>query len=268
MKIMIIGAHPDDAEHFAGGTARLYVNAGHAVRFVSATNGDAGHQELRGPDLAERRRQEARAAAELAGAEAQILNHHDGRLFPTPEAREEIIALIRGWEPDLVLTHRPYDYHPDHRATSILVQDTAYLLTVPSLVPKVPHLRQMPVIAYLEDAFTRPVPFEADVAVDIGPTIEAKIAMLDAHVSQFYEWLPYNQGREREVPLGLQERTDWLGRQVRQRAERTADRCRTLLKVLYGEGRGSEIRYAEAFEASEYGRPLSAETRRELFPFF
>lgn len=268
MKILIIGAHPDDPDYFAGGTARKYALAGHSVKFVAVTNGDAGHQTDRGPTLAERRRREAWAAGNIAGVEYQIMNNRDANLLPTREVRNDVIALIRAHNPDLILTHRPNDYHPDHRYTSQLVQDASYLLTVPSIVPREPHLRRMPVIAYLEDRFQKPNPFEADVAVSIDDAIDSKTAMLDCHESQFYEWLPYNQGKEAEVPLGQQERIEWLGEMVRERAARTADRFRTLLKVLYGEKAGGEVKYAEAFEGCEYGTPLTSENRAELFPFF
>jgi LmbE family N-acetylglucosaminyl deacetylase len=113
-----------------------------------------------------------------------------------------MIRAIRAYRPDLVLTHRPNDYHPDHRTTGQLVQDAAYLLTVPALCPDVPHLPRDPVIAYLSDDFTRPYPFEPTVVVDVAPAWDAKVAMLHAHASQFYEWLPYNGGYAPRSPPG------------------------------------------------------------------
>lgn len=268
MKILIIGAHPDDAEFTAGGTARKYTRAGHEVKFICMTNGDAGHHDDRGPSLAERRRREQWASSAAAGVGYQIMNHHDGRLYPTMEIRDELIGLIRSFNPDLMLTHRPNDYHPDHRHTSLLVQDASYLLTVPSIAPKENHLRRMPVIMYLADRFTKPYPFEPDVVVSIDDTIDDKITMLDCHVSQVYEWLPYNKGTEKEVPLGVAERKAWLGEAIKETAAKTATKFRMILDVLYGNRRGESVKYAEAFEASEYGRPLTAENRTELFPFF
>ena len=267
MKVLIIGAHPDDPEYFAGGTACKFVKEGHTVKFVSMTNGDAGHHELRGPDLAERRRKEAWAASNVVGVEYQVLNHHDGLLQATLEIRDEVIGIIRLFEPDLIMTHRPNDYHPDHRNTSILVQDSSYLLTVPAICPRVPFLKRMPVIVYMEDRFTKPLPFEVDVAVPIDETIEDKISMLDCHVSQFFEWLPFNQGVE-DVPIGVFERREWLSESVKKRAKETADRSRTMLEVLMGERRTKEVEFAEVFEACEYGQPLTSKNRKELFPFF
>ena len=172
------------------------------------------------------------------------------------------------FNPDALFTHRPNDYHPDHRITSQLVQDASYLLTVPSIVPREAHLARMPVILYTEDRFMKPNPFEADVCLSIDETIEDKIRMLDCHESQFYEWLPFNQGEAEKVPLGKSERIAWLGEAVKRRAEETAARFRTVLKVLYGDEAGGAVKYAEAFEACEYGSPLTAENRKALFPFF
>src|SRR5262245_52717272 len=179
LRLLIIGAHPDDADYHAGGTAALYRAAGHVVKMVSLTNGDAGHQTLRGADLARRRREEARAAGAVIGAEYEVLDNHDGELLPTLENRRQVIRLIRGFRPDLVLTHRPNDYHPDHRYTSQLVQDAAYMVTVPAVVPEAPHLPRDPVIAYLPDEFARPYPFQPTVAIDVDSVIAKIIAMLD-----------------------------------------------------------------------------------------
>src|SRR5438874_288590 len=156
LRLLIIGAHPDDADYAAGGLAALYRAAGHVVKMVSLTNGDAGHHRQPGPALAERRRREAAAAGAVIGATYDLLDNHDGELLPTLENRCRVIRLIRSFRPDLVLTHRPNDYHPDHRYTSQLVQDAAYMVTVPPVVPEVPHLEKNPVIAYLPDEFEKP----------------------------------------------------------------------------------------------------------------
>jgi LmbE family N-acetylglucosaminyl deacetylase len=266
MRILFIGAHPDDPDYHAGGTAKRYVDAGHAVKFISMTNGDAGHHEMRGPQLAERRRREAFLAGGAAGVEYLILNNHDGRLYPTMEVRDHLIGVIRQFNPYIIFTHRPWDYHPDHRATSILVQDASYLLTVPSISAQTPHLRRMPVICYMQDAFIRPVPFQPAVVVAIDAVIATKIQMLDAHVSQFYEWLPYNKGIEREVPEDPEDRLAWLGAIVCESASRTADSFRGVLLGLLGADRGANVEYAEAFEICEYGRPITQDDFPKLFP--
>jgi LmbE family N-acetylglucosaminyl deacetylase len=267
LRLLVIGAHPDDAEYKAGGLAALYRGLGHAVRFVSVTNGDAGHHETSGPPLARRRRAEAEAAAETLGLRYDVWDHPDGRLEASLARREQVIRLIRSDRPDLVLTHRPNDYHPDHRATSQLVQDAAYLLTVPAVCPDVPHLPRDPVIAYLSDDFTRPYPFEPTVVVDVEPVWEAKVSMLHAHRSQFYEWLPFNGGYLADVPATDEARRAWLSGRMAELAGRLADRVRERILATYGTLRGRSIRLVEAFEASEYGAPLDERALARLFPF-
>jgi LmbE family N-acetylglucosaminyl deacetylase len=267
LRLLVIGAHPDDAEYKAGGLAALYRGLGHEVCFVSVTNGDAGHHKLAGPALAARRKQEAESAARTLGLVSHVWDHPDGRLEPSLARREQVIRLIRSYRPDLVLTHRPNDYHPDHRAVAQLVQDSAYLLTVPALCPDVPHLSRDPVVAYLSDDFTRPYPFEPSVVIDIEPVWDAKVTLLDAHRSQFYEWLPYNGGHADEVPAGDGARRAWLSDRLAAVSARLADRVRDRLVATYGPDRGARVRLVEAFEASEYGAPLDGAAVARLFPF-
>lgn len=267
MRLLIIGAHPDDADYHAGGTAALWRRAGGEVLMVSLTDGGAGHHQQPGPPLVQRRRAEAAAAGAVVGAEYRVLDHPDGALFADLAVRHEVIRLIRTFRPDLVLTHRPNDYHPDHRQTSLAVQDAAYMVTVPAVVPDVPHLAKDPIIAYLPDAFRRPYPFQPDVAVDVGPVLDDIVSMLDRHVSQFYEWLPYNQGILDRVPADAAARKAWLAEQVKDRLRRQAERFRLLLIDQYGPDRGAEVEFAEAFEGCEYGAPLDEAARERLFPF-
>ncbi len=267
LRLLVIGAHPDDADYHAGGTAALYRAAGHVVKLVSLTNGDAGHHLQRGSELAARRRAEAAASGAVIGADYDVLGNHDGELLPTLDNRREVIRLIRTFRPDLVLTHRPNDYHPDHRYTSQLVQDAAYMVTVPPIVPEVPHLARDPVIAYLPDDFQKPYPFRPSVVVDVGGVIEQIAAMLHCHQSQFYEWLPYNAGHADEVPTAEEDRRRWLGARTRVRLQARADRHRDLVLQTYGPERGPRVQYVEAFEPCEYGAPLDEASRRRLFPF-
>lgn len=267
LRILVIGAHPDDCEVKAGGVAVKWAGLGHSVRFVSLTNGDAGHYQMGGIELAHRRRAEAQAAAKIAGIESLVLDNHDGELTASLFNRRVVTGLIREFRPDLVLTHRPCDYHPDHRATGMLVQDSAYMVTVPNFHPLVPHLERNPVIGYLSDRFTKPVPFQPDVVVDIDDAIETKLDMLHCHASQVYEWIPYNRGRLDEVPHEDQQRRAWLAQRLGARDAQVANRFRQQLIVTYGAERGGQVRYAEAFEISEYGSPLAVEERERLFPF-
>lgn len=267
LRLLVIGAHPDDADYSAGGTVALYRAAGHVVKMVSVTNGDAGHQTLRGAELAQRRRAEATASGAVVGATYDVLDNHDGQLLPTLDNRYQIIRLIRSFQPDLVLTHRPNDYHPDHRYTSQLVQDAAYMVTVPAVVPDTPHLARDPVIAYLPDDFQKPYPFQPAVVVDIGAVLDRVAAMLHCHQSQFYEWLPYNAGYLNEVPKDDAARKHWLKERIGARIRHRAARYRDLLVRTYGPERGARSEYIEAFEGCEYGAPLDDAARARLFGF-
>lgn len=265
-RLMVIGAHPDDPDVKAGGLAAKYARADHEVLFVSVTNGDAGHHEVGGAELARRRRNEARAAGDVVGIDYEVMENHDGELEPTLENRRRLVRRIRQFDPDLVLTHRPNDYHPDHRYTSILVQDSAYLLTVPNICPETSILEDEPVIAYLSDDFRKPYPFEADVVVAIDDAITEKVTMLHQHGSQVYEWLAYNRGYLDDVPESEQARRDWLHERVGTRFSDVADRFRDELVERYGERTGNDVEYAEAFEICEYGGPLVDEETADLFP--
>ena len=267
LRILIIGAHPDDGDIKAGGTAARWCDAGHTVRFVSLTDGRAGHHAMPGPELARRRPAEAQAAAAVIGASYEVFDHPDGELDDRLEYRREVIRLIRSARPDLILTHRSTDYHPDHRFTGLLVQDASYLLTVPAICPEVPHLAACPVILHFSDAFTRPCRFEPHVVVDIDDTFDRLVGMLHRHVSQFYEWLPYNAGDPDQVPAGDDARRAWLAGRMRERLEPLADRYRDRVEQTYGAEHGGQVRLIEAFEVSEYGAPLDPTAYARLFPF-
>lgn len=267
LRIMIFGAHPDDPEK-SGGTAAKYINLGHKVCLVSLTNGDAGHYKMGGGALANRRLKEAQSSGKVIGADYIVLDNHDGELMPSLENRRKVIKIIREFQPDVVITPRSNDYHPDHRYTAILVQDASYLVTVPNIEANTLHLNKSPVFVYVSDGFQKPNPFEPDVVVGIDEVIEKKIDMYDCHESQMYEWLPYNGRMLSEVPAGKIERREWMAKQRKNRDKSIADKYRSLLIELYGNEKGSGIQYAEAFEASEYGAPLKKENIRELFPFF
>lgn len=267
LHVLIIGAHPDDAEESCG-TAALYIAAGHKVKLVSVTNGDAGHQTLGGGELMRRRQEEAKQSGKILGIEYQILDNHDGELLPTLDNRRKIIRIIREFHADIVITHRLNDYHPDHRNTSQLVLDAAYMVTVPNICPETPILKNNPVFLFTSDNFSKPTLFRPDVVVGIDETIEKKIDMYNCHVSQMYEWLPWNEGTIDQVPKGIAERREWMAKGVRDDAAQLANKYRDKLISLYGIEKGSKIKYAEGFEDSEYGTRLNKENIQVLFPFF
>jgi LmbE family N-acetylglucosaminyl deacetylase len=263
LRIIAVGAHPDDCDGKFAGTAAKFVKAGHAVKFLSVTNGDAGHQTQRGAVLAKRRYAETQESARRLGiAEYEVLNNHDGQLLPSLEVRQQIIRAIRQWKADIVVAPRTNDYHPDHRYTGVLVQDAAYMVVVPSVVPEVPPLRKNPIFMYYEDNFQDPSPFRPDVAVAIDDVWDLKIAALDAQVSQMYEWLPWVDGRLEEVPADSAARRQWLSQS---RSRNISQAVRGALERRYGAQAG-QLRHAEAFQLCEYGRRPSIEELERMFP--
>ena len=265
VNIVVIGAHPDDCDIDAGGTAILYAKAGHNVLFVSVTNGDAGHHEKGGGALAKIRMEEAQEAGKRFGVKYVVLDNHDGELMPTLDIRLNIIRLIRQWNADVVIGPRPNDYHPDHRNTAILLQDAAYMVIVPNVAPDTPPLKRNPVFLYTEDGFQKPTPFQPDIAVDITSVFDQKIHAMAAHESQFFEWLPWTSGKLDQVPKSEADRLKWL---AEWRKPGINDKTRESLNKWYGAEKAGKVKYAEAFEICEYGRRPSDEEIRKLFPFF
>lgn len=264
IRVIVFGAHPDDCDLSAGGLAALYVAGGHAVKFVSLTNGDKGHQQMGGPTLAKRRLAETQEVARRLGITYEVLPNHDGELMPTLENRLAVIRRIREWKADVVIAPRPNDYHPDHRYTGVLVQDAAYLVIVPNILPQVAPLENNPVFLYTRDYFQRPNPFRPDIAVDITSVYDKKINALDAHVSQVYEWLPWT-AHDTSVPAQAQDRQKWLANKYLSRVS-VSPEVRQALEKWYGPNQAAQARQAEVFEICEYGkRPSDADIRR-LFP--
>jgi len=262
INVIMIGAHPDDCDLEFGGTAILFAQMGHHVKFVSMTNGDAGHQNMGGGHLAKRRMAEAKEAGKRFGVEYVVMDNHDGELMPTLENRLKIIREIRKWNADIVITHRPNDYHPDHRYTGILVQDAAYTVIVPNVAPDVPPLQKNPVFLYTEDRFQIPTPFRPDIAVIIDPVFDQKIYAMSAHESQFFEWLPWTSGDLDQVPADEKSRLEFLaGRRTSTPDEKTID-C---LRKWYGD-KADQAKHAEAFEICEYGRQPDDQEIKVLFP--
>ena len=261
LRIIAIGAHPDDCDIKFGGTAAKLARAGHAVKFLSVTNGDAGHQSDRGASLAKRRYAETQESARRLGiAEYEVLGNHDGELLPTLEVRQQIIRAIRGWKADIVIAPRPNDYHPDHRYTGTLVEDAAYMVVVPNVTPDVPALRKNPIFLYFEDGFQKPYPFHPDVVVAIDDVWDTKVAGLDAHTSQVYEWLPWVDGKLAEVPADAAARRAWLSK------TRTGRLSEPVVAALAKRYPGQTIRHAEAFELCEYGQRPAVDRLQAMFP--
>jgi len=269
LRIICFGAHPDDAESGAAGTAALWIAQGYHVKFVSMTNGDIGHWKEAGPELARRRKSEVEHGAKLVGYAFEVLDNRDGELMPTLENRKAVTRLIRDWQADVVITHRPNDYHPDHRYTSVLVQDAAYMVVVPKFCPDVPALKANPVFLYFSDRFEKPYPFQADIVVGIDSVMEKKLGVMLGMVSQFYEG---GVGGSPELLAGdpAKQKTRWEAVRARfiKRQRDIAERFRKNLEEWYGQERATKIQCAEAFEICEYGRRPDKAEIQKLFPFF
>ncbi len=269
LRIIFIGAHPDDAEYGAAGVAMKWAALGHHVKLVSATNGDIGHWGMAGGPLAQRRTREVMEVGRRLGVTTEVLDIHDGEIMPTLENRRTITRLIRQWNADVVVTHRPNDYHPDHRYTSVLVQDSAYMVAVPFFCPDVPPLRRNPVFLYTPDRFQWPTPFRPDVAVGIDEVIEPTLDALLAMESQIHEGgATGNAGLSPSDEAGRQRRRKQVRDSLASRYARGAEQYRATLIKFYGEEQARRIRYAQAFEICEYGSQPSQENLRRLFPFF
>jgi LmbE family N-acetylglucosaminyl deacetylase len=268
LRIICFGAHPDDCEIRIAGCAAKWAAQGHHVKFVPLTNGDIGHWQMAGGPLAQRRRAEVEQCAKILGITTQVLDIHDGELIPTLEYRRDVTRLIRHWKADLVFSHRPNDYHPDHRNVGVLVQDAAYMVTVPFFCPDTPHLTRNPAFFFYQDGFQKPNPFNPDVVVAIDDVIEKKLDALDALVSQFFEGgangsadlIPKDEAgrveRARQVREGFRNRNAGPARQYREK-----------LREFYGD-KADAVKYAEPFEICEYGRRPSKDELKRLFPFF
>ena len=265
-RVLVLGAHPDDAEFHAGGLIARHVDAGNTVKLVSVTDGGAGHHRLSRQELVARRRLEAAEAGRRMGVlEYVTWDFPDGGLQATLEVRDQIIREIRTFQPDLVLTHRTCDYHQDHRAVGQAVQDASYMVTVPLVVEDVPHLERDPVVAYMCDLFTKPCPLQADVVLDIEPQLDRIVHMLAAHECQVFDFLPYNRGFRGPIPESDEDRHEWLKKWyldvIEPRAARFADR----IGQVYP---NRDVRYVESYEISEYAGALNESAMSHLFVGF
>jgi len=271
LRIIVFGGHPDDAQYKAGGTAAKWIKAGHKVKLVSVTNGDIGHWQSAGGPLAQRRLAEVKKADALIGATTEVLDIHDGELVPTLENRQKIIRLIREWRADIVIAHRPWDYHPDHRYVGVLVQDAAFMVAVPFVCSDVPPLKENPLFLYSSDRFQKPYPFKADIVVSVDDVFDQKLAAIHEMPSQHYEGgANGSEEHVKSVPPVSDEagRKAWLRDRWTKRQAGEADLFRDTLIKWYGPEKGAAVKFAEAFEICEYGRQPGRDEIKVLFPFF
>ncbi len=263
-RLLILGAHPDDAEFHAGGIASVYRAMGREVKMVSVTDGGAGHHIRSSTELARLRRNEAAAAGKVIGAVYETWDFPDGALQASLEVRHRIIREIRQFKPDLVLTHRPNDYHPDHRAVGQCVQDASYLVKVPLIVPDVPALKKDPVVAYMPDLFTKPQRMQPEMILNIADHIDTIVSMLACHSSQVFEWLAYEQGILETLPADQAGRMAWLKAWYTNYIRPRVVHFRDEISRVFGDA-GSSLEYVEAFEISEYAFKPDAALLEHLF---
>ena len=268
LRIIAFGAHPDDAELKFGGTAALFAAQGHKVKLVALTNGDVGHFAQAGGPLAQRRKAEVEACHAKLGVETEVLDIHDGELMPDLETRRKVAHLIREWQADIVLSHRPWDYHPDHRAVGKLAEDAAVLVAAPFFAPYTRPTARNPIFLFYSDSFLKPYPFDPIIAVGFDEVAEKKWECIAAMPSQFADADSWQARYRPNVPTDEAARKAYLNEGVKQRSADEANRFRNLLVQLYGEQKGRAIRYAETFELNQYGSPATVDELKKLFPTF
>ncbi len=266
LRIIAFGAHPDDSELKASGVAALWAAQGHKVKFVAMTNGDIGHFKMAGAPLAKRRLAEVKECARILGIETEVLDIHDGELEPTLENRKKVARLIREWQADIVLFHRPYDYHPDHRYVGVLVQDAAVVVVAPFFTPDTDPVKRNPVFLYYSDGFQKPYPFEPTIVIGIDDVADKKWNCVSSMPSQFGDAESWQASTLPDIPKENGKREAYLLNIVKDRNAEIANKYRSKLIEVYGNEKGSKIKYAEAFEICEYGRQPSIEELKQLFP--
>ncbi|MDD3561343.1 PIG-L deacetylase family protein [Petrimonas mucosa] len=266
-RVIVICAHPDDAELTSGGTCILLSRMGYKIKYVSLTNGNKGHYEGTKNEIAIRRYNEVQEVKRRMNCEYEILNNEDGELEPTVRNRMEVIRLIREWKADIVITHPPYDYHPDHRHTSLLVQDAAFLVNVPKILPEIPVLGQSPLFLYTRGRYVNPQKPQPDIVVDITPVIREKAYVIDAHASQIYEWLPWINRNNNIIPETQEGKIEYILREYVLKRGEIKEKDKPVVKKWYGNN-VEKVKTIEAFEICEFGRTVDDQDIRELFPIF
>ena len=189
MNILAIGAHPDDVEISCGGTLAKYAKLGHKVFTATATNGNVGSATLPMEEIAAIRKEEARRAAAHIGAEYICLDYDDEMFFEDKNARLAFIDLVRYCKADIILTHNPEDYNPDHELTSKIVNDIAVMIPVAKIQTRNRPYDKIPMIAYFEPV--NGLGFVPTEYVDITDTMDIKMAMCREHKSQV-TWMQDN----------------------------------------------------------------------------
>ncbi|KOR90193.1 PIG-L deacetylase family protein [Paenibacillus solani] len=267
LNVIVIAAHPDEPEIYAGAISAAYAERGHRVKFLTLTDGCCGHYEMSGQQLVDRRKQEAQEAARRLGVlEYVVLPIPDGELMPSIEIRKEVIRQIRGWEADIVITfHADGPGHADNRSVGKIVRDTAdFVANVPNAVPEVPSLRKSPIFLLMPDYAAR-ASYKPDIVIDAGEVIEKKLLACDAHASQFYEFAPWQGGFLNAVSNTWKEKRNFILKYWN-RFLSVSDEMGPALSKYYGQDAAASVKYAEPFEIANYSRRPDEAEMKVLFP--
>ncbi|GAO42705.1 PIG-L deacetylase family protein [Flavihumibacter petaseus] len=256
LKVMVIFAHPDEGEIYTGGVTALYTKMGHQVKFMSLTNGDAGHHSMKPADLAKMRYQEAMESKKILSlGDYEVLDYHDKFLKNTREVQDKVIKSIREWNADIVFTYYPADGgHPDNMTAGYIVREAAPRL----------QMAKTPVFVYIRDFHTINFSYIPDFAVGIDAVWQTKLAACAAQKSQVNEAIPYKMGILEEVKASPEKQKKLVEENTYPFSSVTNINMPALAK-WYGSQTAS-VKYAEAFEIAEFGRQLKASEMREMFP--
>ncbi len=264
MKVMVIVAHLDDAEITTGGLTIKLVKQGHEVIYVAMSDGGMGHHFRSKEETEACRKAEALAAAKVVGAKYEFMHISECEIMPTVENRKALVAMIRKYSPDVIITHPGCDYHADHKYTSELVADAAYMLQVPKFVPESPVMRHAPYIFYAVIREVYQKGLEPAWILPIDDVFEQRMLALHCHTCQMYEWLPWASNMKVEVPEDEAGRLKFLYNWRAPHYEGIANRYRDVLVAEYGE-KGKSVKYAEAFFKSPLGAESTPECIKEIF---
>ncbi|MCU0521283.1 MAG: PIG-L family deacetylase [Anaerolineae bacterium] len=257
MNIIVIVAHPDEGEIYVGGTSYLLSRLGHRVKFLSLTNGDAGHYSMAPEALAIERRHEAMNAKAVLGlADYEILAYHDQHLDNTAVVRRQVLDRIREWDADIVFSYYPIDGgHIDNMCAGRIVRDAVPAL---GMIP-------MPVCLYVRDYFTVGFSYIPDIAIPIDRVWDTKLRACACHKSQVCDAIPYGLGILDEVRSDPDRQRAVIYDNTYAFTRKTPPIALTLRK-WFGPARAKTVKYVEAFEIAEFGRQVNDREVMQLFP--
>jgi LmbE family N-acetylglucosaminyl deacetylase len=260
INVIVIFAHPDEGEIYAGGISAIYSKLGHNVKFLSLTNGDAGHWSMNPDSLAKRRYNEAMEAKKILGlADYEILGNHDGKLKNSQELQKIVADRIEKWKSDIVFLYYPIVTEPgghnDNMQAGLIVHDAASFI----------KMEKMPLFMYMRDYFTTGFSHIPDIAFNIEDVWDTKLLAMKAHESQVVEANPHADGILDEVLKSEAKRQEYLFYNSFPFSRITPD-IRLALKKWYGSDFADRIKWTEAFEFAEIGRQINNQAVAELFP--